>query len=141
MADYLIWTAAGFLLIISELVTGTFYLLVLGIAGLAGAAAAFLGLNFWMQAIVSFVFAIGGTIWIHRRRRQMTPAPMPSPDAGQPVVWESWADEVDRRARVSYRGASWEARVIGDCAAQAGEVLYIRAVHGNTLEIAKTRSA
>ena len=141
MADYLVWTIVGLLLVISELVTGTFYLLVLGVAGLAGAAVAFLGLNFWGQAVVSAVIAVGGVVWIHQRRKLITPAAMPSPDAGQPVVWESWVHEADRRARVSYRGASWEAQVVGECAGQPGEVIYIRAVNGNTLEIAKTRFA
>src|SRR3989304_1816116 len=36
MDTYLIWLAAGFLLVIVELVSGTFYLLVLGVAALAG---------------------------------------------------------------------------------------------------------
>ena len=46
MADYILWAAAGLALVIAELVTGTFYLLVLGIAALAGAAVAFSGLGF-----------------------------------------------------------------------------------------------
>jgi membrane protein implicated in regulation of membrane protease activity len=139
MADYLVWTIAGLLLVISELVTGTFYLLVLGIAGLAGAAVAYLGLNFWAQAVISAVIAVGGVVWIHQRRKRMTPPAMPSPDAGQPVIWESWVHEAARLARVSYRGASWEARVDGESAGQPGEVLYIRAVNGNTLEVTKNR--
>ena len=64
---------------------------------------------------------------------------MPSLDLGQPVTWDSWVNQSDGLARVSYRGALWDARVIGECAGQAGELLYIRAIHGNTLEIAKTR--
>ncbi len=64
---------------------------------------------------------------------------MPSPDVGQPVTWESWLNEPDRLARVRYRGASWDARVVGECTAQPGEMLYISAVNGNTLEVAKIR--
>jgi membrane protein implicated in regulation of membrane protease activity len=141
MADYILWAAAGLILVIAELVTGTFYLLVLGIAALAGAAVAFLGLGFWGQAMVSALIAVAGVIWIHRRRTRMEPLAMSSPDVGQPVTWESWLNQPDRLARVRYRGASWDARVLGECAAQPGEMLYISAVDGNTLEVVKTRPA
>jgi membrane protein implicated in regulation of membrane protease activity len=42
---------------------------------------------------------------------------------------------------VRYRGASWDARVSGECTAQPGEMLYISAVNGNTLQVAKIRPA
>jgi membrane protein implicated in regulation of membrane protease activity len=66
---------------------------------------------------------------------------MPSPDLAQPVAWESWVNESDHLARVRYRGASWDARVVGECAGQPGEMLYISAANGNTLEVTKTRPA
>jgi membrane protein implicated in regulation of membrane protease activity len=141
MADYLIWAAAGFVLVIAELVTGTFYLLVLGIAALVGAGVAFLGLGFWLQAIVASGVAVVGVAWAHQRRKSITPAAMPSLDHAQPVIWEAWIDRTQQLARVSYRGASWEAHVTGDCAGEPGETLYISAVHGNTLEVTKTRPA
>jgi membrane protein implicated in regulation of membrane protease activity len=141
MADYLVWTAAGLALVIAELVTGTFYLLVLGIAALVGAVVAFFGLGFWIQAIVASVIAVAGVVWIHQRRKLITPPSMPSPDLGQPVTWESWVSQSDRLARVRYRGSSWDARVAGECAGEPGEMLYISAIHGNTLEVAKIRPA
>ncbi|PWT76902.1 MAG: hypothetical protein C5B46_00545 [Proteobacteria bacterium] len=141
MPIYMIWAVAGLALMISEVLTGTFYLLVLGIAALVGAGAAFSGFDFWTQAVVASVVAVAGVLWVQQRRRLMVPKAMPSPDVGQPVNWEGWVNEPDRSARVRYRGASWEARVRGECAGQAGEVLYIIAVDGNTLEVAKTRSA
>lgn len=141
MADYILWAAAGLILVIAELVTGTFYLLVLGIAALAGAAVAFFGLGFSGQAIMSALIAVVGVVWIHQRRSRMAPPAMSSPDLGQPVTWESWLNERDRLARVRYRGASWDARVAGEGALQPGDMLYISAVDGNTLEVAKTRPA
>lgn len=141
MADYILWAAAGLILVIAELVTGTFYLLVLGIAALAAAVGAFFGFGFWAQAIASAVIAVAGVIWIQQRRSRMEPAAMASPDVGQPVIWESWLNERDRLARVRYRGASWDARVASDCAPQPGEMLYINAIDGNTLEVVKTRPA
>jgi membrane protein implicated in regulation of membrane protease activity len=140
MADYILWAAAGLILVIAELVTGTFYLLVLGIAALAGGAVAFFGLGFWGQAIVAAVIAVVGVILIQQRRSRMESPAMSSPDLGQPVTWESWLNERDRLARVRYRGASWDARVVGEGALQAGDMLYISAVNGNTLEVTKTRA-
>jgi len=141
MADYILWAAAGLALAIAELVTGTFYLLVLGIAALAGAVVAFFGLGFWGQALVASLLAVSGVMWIHRRRQSMESKAMPSPDVGQPVTWESWLNQPDRLARVRYRGASWDARVVGECTGEPGEMLYISAVNGNTLEVAKARPA
>jgi membrane protein implicated in regulation of membrane protease activity len=138
MADYILWAVAGLILVTAELVTGTFYLLVLGIAALAAAAVAFFGLGFWGQAIVSAVIAVVGVVWIHQRRGRMEPPAMSPPDLGQPVTWESWLNERDRLARVRYRGASWDARVVGEGALEPGDMLYISAVDGNTLEVAKT---
>ena len=37
MEPWLIWVVAGFALIIAELLSGTFYLLVIGVAAFAGA--------------------------------------------------------------------------------------------------------
>jgi len=139
--ESILWAAAGLILVIAELVTGTFYLLVLGVAALAAAAVALLGAGFWVQAMVSSALAVVGVIWIQRRRSRMQPLAMVSPDVGQPVSWESWVNERDRLARVRYRGASWDARVLGECTAQPGEMLYISAVDGNTLEVVKTRPA
>jgi len=141
MADYILWAAAGLILVIAELVTGTFYLLVLGIAALAGAAVAFSGLGFWGQAVAAAAVSVVGVILIQRRRSRMEPPAMSSPDLGQPVTWEAWLNERDRLARVRYRGASWEARVVGEGAPEPGDMLYISAVNGNTLEVAKARPA
>jgi len=41
-SDYLIWAAADLVLVIPQLITGTFYLLGLGIAAVVGAGVAFL---------------------------------------------------------------------------------------------------
>ena len=49
METHLIWLAAGFILVIAELLTGTFYLVVLGIAAFAGALATWFGLGHWPQ--------------------------------------------------------------------------------------------
>ena len=135
METHFLWLIVGIVLVIAELLTGTFYLLFLGIAALVGAAVAFLGGPLWVQAIVAGVCASMGVVWVQRHRRSIEQKPMPGLDVGQPVAFESWVSRSDALARVRYRDAEWEARVSGDCAGERGEVLYITAVDGSTLHV------
>lgn len=136
-----VWLVIGIVLVIAELVTGTLYLLFLGIAAIVGAAVAYLGAPFWVQAIVSAVVLLIGVVWIQRHKRMQKEPGMPNLDVGQPVKWESWVSQSDGLARVRFRDAHWDARVSGEIRGEPGEVLYITAVEGATLHVAKTRQA
>src|SRR4051812_50135443 len=57
MEHSLAWAIIGLVLVITELLSGTFYLLMLGIAAFGGAGAAFIGLEFSLQGIVAVVGA------------------------------------------------------------------------------------
>jgi membrane protein implicated in regulation of membrane protease activity len=140
MDHYLVWLIAAFSLVIIELLTGTFYLLVLGISAFAGAAVAGAELSFLWQAVSASVIALAGCVWVHHwhRRQAGAGASAFSVDSGQPAVFESWISRDSRHARVRYRDALWDA-VVRDADPQPGEVLYVVSVHGNTLEISKTR--
>jgi membrane protein implicated in regulation of membrane protease activity len=136
MDTYLPWLIAGFVLIIVELVTGTFFLLVLGVAALAGGAVAWANQPLWMQAAVSVVVAVIGVAAIHRRRtsRVMSPTGSNAIDVGQAVTIDTWVNEADGIARVQYRGAQWDAHIVGE--RSPGGTYYIRGVEGSTLRIA-----
>ena len=54
---WLFWTIVGFVLVIVELATGTFYLLVLGLGAFAAALVAWAGGNMLIQAVVGGVVA------------------------------------------------------------------------------------
>lgn len=138
MDAFLLWAVAGIVLIIVEMLTGTFYLLVLGIAALAAAAAAWLGQSFWVQAVVTAAVATSGVILVNRHRARSAGTPQRSLDVGQAVTLESWISEADGLARVNYRNAQWEARVTGE-RTSGGKVFYIHAVEGNTLLVSATR--
>jgi len=141
MELHLVWLLVGIVLVIAELLTGTFYLLLLGIAGLFGAAVAFAGAPFWVQAIVSAACAVIGVLWIQRHRRMQQQPGMPALDVGQPVTLDAWVNRADRLARVRYRDALWDARVSGEIRGEPGEMLYIVGVDGATLHVAKQRQA
>ncbi len=142
MEAYGVWLLVGLALTITELITGTFYLLVLGAAAFAGSFVAFSGMGFLMQAIAASIIGAGGVFAVnHWRRRQKHSRPSDNNmDIGQPVVFESWVNETERLARVKYRGSNWEAFLIGDGAVQAHDILYIRGVEGNQLQVESTKS-
>lgn len=139
MEHYLTWAIVGLVLVITELLTGTFYLLVLGLAAFGAALAAWLGFDFGAQAIAFFVVAGGGSYAVHSYRARNRAQQMPSIDAGQPANFESWVDQAAGLARVRYRGASWEARLEGEAALQPGAVVYVLATQGNTLKVSARR--
>ena len=142
MDPTLVWTVAGFVLVITELMTGTFYLLVLGIGAFAGAGLSFAGTPLWAQATGAGVIAIAGAYWVHAVRANRAGVQMASLDAGQPVVLETWINEAAGHARVRYRDATWEAYLADPSAGNmpgAGTTLYITAMDGNVLKLARTR--
>ena len=139
MEHYLVWLAAGFVLVIAELVTGTFFLLVLGIAAFVGSAAAWFGLNFWLQALLTAGVAIAGVFWVRRQRKAMPQRDMASLDVGQTVTLDAWISREQGRARVKYRNTLWDAEVEGEREFDHGKVLFIHAVEGSTLKVALTK--
>jgi len=142
MEQYMWWAIAGIALIIAEVVTGTFYLLVLGIAAFAGTAVSYLGYSFWIQAVAAAAVASIGVILVSRYRMAQTAAPSGNAlDVGQSVVMDSWVSEKDRLARVRYRNALWDARVADTQAVECGNVLFITGVDGSTLHVSKIRPA
>ena len=139
MDEDVAWAILGLGLIVVELVTGTFYLLMLGAAAFGAAVAAWMGQGFGVQAVVAAVIAVGGCFGVHVYRAKNATRQMASIDAGQPASFEAWVDEGARLARVRYRGAQWNALVEGDAVPEAGAMLYVTATHGNTLKVTTRR--
>ena len=138
MEPYVYWIVVAIALVIVELLTGTFDLLVLGIA--AGAALAWWGMPLAAQAAAAAAVGVLGVVFVHRFRVRTNPAAPGgnSIDLGQRVMLEAWVNEAEGLARVRYRGALWDARVVG--ARADGIVYYIRGIDGSTLRIAAAQS-
>ncbi len=141
MEEDLLWAILGLTLVGVELLTGTFYLLVLGVAAFGAALAAWLGQGFPVQALVAAAIAALGCYGVHVYRAKNTTRQMAPVDAGQPASFESWVDQGARLARVRYRGTSWDAMVDGDGAVDAGAMLYVVTANGNTLKVTARRPA
>lgn len=144
------WLMAGVLIAV-ELTTGTFYLLMLALGAVAGALAAHAGLGVTTQLILSGLvggFSAGGWYALKRQRlqRQLQAGPLGRQDApdlsldlGQTVTVTTWLS--DGTTQVSYRGATWSAR-LKDAPLAHGPVpepgLYrIGAMQGNQLLLEK----
>jgi membrane protein implicated in regulation of membrane protease activity len=141
MEPFLVWIVVGIVLVVAELLTGTFYLVVLGTAGFVAAAVAYFGGTFILQILVAGGIAVAGVLWIRAHRRKNATPDMPSLDVGQAVTLDSWVNRDDGLARVVYRDALWDAHVEGEVRGERGELLFIRRVDGSTLLVAKQKSA
>jgi len=141
MDPALAWAVIGLVLVAVELVTGTFYLLMLALAAFGGASVAYFDHGFAAQSIVASVVAALGCYGVHLYRAKNSTRQMRPIDAGMPASFEAWLDAGARLARVRYRGASWEARVEGSDAVEPGATVFVIATDGNTLKVAKNRPA
>jgi membrane protein implicated in regulation of membrane protease activity len=131
------WWIAAAVLIATELLTGTFYLLAVGIAVACGGIAAWLGssaANQWLTAGVLGVVSVTILEW-WKRSRGGTPR-QPALDVGQMVHVQSWGPH--RTARVTYRGSTWDAELATPDTPQAA-TMYIAATRGSVLILAASR--
>ena len=131
MAVYVYWFILALALMALEMVTGTFYLLMLGIAVGIGGLAALFGFSLPLQFTLSAITGIVGTVILRRVRRDMVPAASnQSLDIGQPVQSVTWHE--NGTARAFYRGAEWDAEPESADTPHTGP-LYIKAMRGSTL--------
>ena len=137
MNDYWIWWILATLLVGAELVTGTFYLLAVGIAFAFGGIAAWLGATMPMQLLTAGVLTVIGTVIANRWRRKRGDSPMlPGLDIGQSVQVEGW--HPDGSARVVYRGTRWKG-VLASAATPRRDTMYIVETRGSTLVLGAER--
>ena len=141
MQPALAWLLAGLLLVVVELVTGTFYLLILGVAAGIGSLIAFLDQPFWVQALIAAIAAVVGGVLVNRYHRRVndTSPKDTANDVGQTVTIESWVSEPQRLARVRYRGTTWDADVLGNDHIEADARLYVVATQGSRLKVSSVR--
>ena len=104
------WLLAG-VLVIAELLTGTFYLLMLALGAVVGALAAHFGLGSVSQIVAAALLgALAVLVCYLLRKRSPRRQPASSNrdvnmDVGETVVVEQW--NADGTAQVRYRGATW----------------------------------
>ena len=137
-ASTLWWVLAG-LLVVAELLSGTFYLLMLALGAAAAALAAHAGAGLATPLVAAAGGGGGATAaWHFKRARAPRSAPAASNadvnlDIGQTVIVEAW--DAHGLASVRHRGAAWTARHAAPGEPRPGAHLIV-AVHGNRLDLA-----
>jgi membrane protein implicated in regulation of membrane protease activity len=131
MQTYIGWWILTAVLVGIELTSGTFYLLVYGVAAAVAGVAAWLGAGIALQLLTAAVIGVLGTLALrHWKRSTAHPeSNVQDMDIGQGVLVESWQGV---RGQVKYRGALWNAEAESDNV-DSTRPLVIRAVKGNTL--------
>ena len=123
MQDSTLWwllagAAAGL-----ELVTGTFYLLMLALGLVAGALAAHAGLTPPLQMACAAVLGVAGVLALRQWRQGQHEAPAQANhdvflDIGATVQVDQW--NPDGTARIPYRGAQWSVACVAGETPQPG---------------------
>jgi membrane protein implicated in regulation of membrane protease activity len=133
MQAYVGWWILAAVLVGVELTSGTFYLLVYGLAAAAAGLAAWLGAGLFVQLLTAGVIAALGTLALrHWKRSTSHPeSSVQDMDIGQTVQVESWQAG---RGQVKYRGALWDAEA-ASADVDSTRPLVIRAIKGNTLVV------
>ena len=141
------WVGAG-VLVIAELMTGTFYLLMIALGFVAGVVAyafdAPLDLQFTVAAAVALIAVTAlRRVRLNRRRRgvDVSRDPDVNLDIGSTLTVAGWRDG---RARAMYRGAEWDVELAPGEPDDA-PLYEITALRGNSLIVAakkpRTRDA
>lgn len=137
------WIGAG-VLIVAELMTGTFYLLMIALGFLAGVVAYELGAPLDLQLVCAALVALIAVIVLRRsrfgRRRRMVDAstdPGVNLDIGSTLTVAAWHEG---RARSMYRGAEWDVELAPGEPDNA-PLYEIQAVRGNCLIVGAHRAA
>jgi membrane protein implicated in regulation of membrane protease activity len=132
MSAYWMWWIAGAALIAAELVTGTFYLLVIGLALACGGVAAWLGAAIPVQWLIAAALGVVGTVLLQRWKRGLVASTPPQQglDIGQMVQVQSWGPA--GTARVAYRGSTWDAEVATPDTPHT-KTMYIAGMRGSVL--------
>jgi membrane protein implicated in regulation of membrane protease activity len=139
MDDYVVWFVIGFGLVVAELLTGTFYLLVIAVAFGAAGVVALLGASVVVQLATAAAFSLGGTLWLRqsrfgrRLRDRATSDRVQNMDVGQTLRVDQWAP--NRTARANYRGATGDVELAPGEEPASGDFV-IREINANRLIVA-----
>ncbi len=113
MEESTIWWLLAGGLVVAELLTGTFYLLMLAVGVGAAGIAAHLGASTTVQILTAALVGGGSVVGWHALRRKRPGDPSARADrsvnldVGETVMIEHW--NPDGTTQVKYRGATWTA--------------------------------
>ena len=132
MALYYLWWIAAAILVGVEMMTGTFYLLIVAVACVAGGLVAYSGFDAsWQWGVAAVIEVIGtAAVVLWKKKYATKPRLSNNLDVGQRVSVLEWRD--DDTARVTYRGTQWDA-VLDSPATPKREHMVIMGMRGAQL--------
>ena len=140
MTDSTVWWLIAGSLVAVELMTGTFYLLMLATGMAAAAIAAHLGSTFTVEVVVAAIVG-GGSVVAWRAYKQKMPSAPPAGanhnvnlDVGETVHVEDL--NPDGTGEVKYRGAKWQVSLMPGAAPLPGAYVIVEVV-GSRLVVRK----
>lgn len=134
------WIGAG-VLIVLELMSGTFYLLMIALGFVAAAIAHIAGAAADLQFAVAAVVALAAVVILRRSgfgrrpRKEASRNPDVNLDIGQTLTVPAWHE---RRARANYRGAEWDVELAAGEPEDA-QVYEITQLRGSCLVVVASR--
>jgi membrane protein implicated in regulation of membrane protease activity len=138
MGDATMWWVLAGVLVALELVTGTFYLLMLSLGAVAAALVGMGGLGLNTQLVAAAIVGGLGALLLGQWRKRQTPTPQDAQDQhldlGATVQVDAW--DAKGTAQVKHRGAAWTAVLAPGQAATPG-IYRIQAMAGNRLVLEK----
>lgn len=139
MNDVMMWFVIAFGLLIAELMTGTFYLLMVAIGCAVAGLAAVAGATLPLQLVIGAALGIAATT-VLRRTRWGVHKRHPDSGANRDVILDigqvvQVADWTDGTAHVRYRGCQWDATLEPGALPRPGAQV-IKAIRGSTLVVA-----
>lgn len=143
MTDWILWFAAAGIVVICEMFTGTFYLLMIAFGLAAGGVAALAGVSNPTQFLCAAAVGAVATILLRRSRLgkpERTDAardPNVNLDIGQTLNIPEWRSGTagTASARVMYRGALWDVELATGTARPG--LFEIREIRGSRLIVAE----
>ena len=143
MTNWMTWLVLAGVLVILEIFSGTFYLLMIAIGMAAGALLAWFGVGDTAQVIVAAIVAVIATYLLRKSKYgkiQTTDAardPNVNMDIGQILSIDEWKNEQGEQyvARVTYRGAMWDVELEENADPRPG-LFKIREIRGSCLIVA-----
>jgi membrane protein implicated in regulation of membrane protease activity len=141
MAESMIWWLLAGATVALELLTGTFYLLMMAVGMTAGAVAAHMGLSVVQQIMVAALVGGGAVVaWHWKRRKSPRPAPANANhdvqmDIGETVQVAQW--NADGTASVKYRGAQWTVMLANHKGGAEPGLFKVMELRGNRLVVHK----
>ena len=137
MEAYWIWLLAAVVLVIVEMSSGTFYLIAVAFGLVVAGLSAYMGIGPAGQVTVAALLCTASVAAIYRWKQGQGESNEQSNlayDIGKSVQVVQWKDE--RHARVSYRGAEWDADLASTASADtARQTWSIKEIVGSLLII------